>query len=53
MDKWEYKDFYYGGKDGGTAKLNELGKQGWEVVCSTQTSYGSFDTLLLKRRLPS
>ncbi|MDD7269342.1 MAG: hypothetical protein SOT15_07555 [Treponema sp.] len=45
MDRWEYRRGEAIGQN--LEQLNELGKQGWEVVTTVQGS------LLLKRKLPS
>ena len=45
MDRWEYRRGEAIGQN--LEQLNELGKQGWEVVTTVQGS------LLLKRQLPS
>jgi len=48
MEKWEYKYYYYRGdyRKNIEQNLNELGQQGWELVC---VQGGSF---YFKRRLP-
>ena len=50
MDKWEYMEFNCA--KNGMEKLNELGQQGWEVVCCTGAPARLW-ILLLKRKVQS
>ena len=51
MDKWEYTILYgamlFRGPERLEKKLDEMGRQGWELVCSIGSS------LIFKRRLPA
>jgi len=46
MKVWEYKTVSWIGKED---KLNELGKQGWELVCCDVGTNGWTDFLIFKR----